>query len=74
MEIQGQAKCIQGPTDIINTSDSSCKNTMSKRSREGASHSGLDTGQASSMITVKVGATSVGIITARWGEECWMYV
>lgn len=35
MEIQGQAKCIQGPTDTINTSDSSCNNTMSKRSQRG---------------------------------------
>lgn len=32
MDIQGQAKCIQGPTDIINTSDRSCNNTKPKRS------------------------------------------
>lgn len=61
MAIQGQAKCIQESTDIINTSDSSCNNTVSKRSHEGASHSALDTGQASPMITVKAG-------TQAWGN------
>lgn len=41
---------------------------------EGASHSALDTGQASSMITVKAGTQAWEIITVWWGEECWLYV